>query len=171
MLDDLRLVDRVDQRLSRKVYLRFLNVRLDQLPKSVGSLAAQMRGYESVRGFITGIIGTVLIDLPFALIFVVIIYMIAGWPAFIPLTFTIICMLVGYYYHNKIDRLAGNANAASNFKMGLLVESVEGAETIKSGQGGGRIDADFTNGKPIGGRGSSKPNRYRSVDHWLTDHV
>ena len=140
-----KLVERVDQRLSRTVYLRFLNVRLDQLPKSVGSLAAQMRGYESVRGFITGITSTVLIDVPFALIFVVIIYMIAGWLAFIPLTFTIICMLVGFYYHNQIDRLAGNANAASNFKTGLLVESVEGAETIKSGQGGWRMLSRWMN--------------------------
>tara|TARA_B110000977_G_C11084676_1_gene494211 strand:- start:839 stop:2944 length:2106 start_codon:yes stop_codon:yes gene_type:complete len=140
-----RLVERVDQRLSRTVYLRFLNIRLDQLPKSVGSLAAQMRGYETVRGFITGITSTVLIDLPFALIFVAIIFMIAGWLAFIPLTFTIICMLVGYYYHNKINLLASQANAASNFKTGLLVESVEGAETIKSGQGGWRMLSRWMN--------------------------
>jgi len=140
-----KLVERVDQRLARTVYLRFLNVRLDQLPKSVGSLAAQMRGYESVRSFIKGITSTVLIDLPFALIFVAIIFMIAGWVAFIPLTFMVICMLVGFYYHNKIDRLAGSANAASNFKTGLLVESVEGAETIKSGQGGWRMLSRWMN--------------------------
>jgi hypothetical protein len=36
-------------RLSRDVYKRFLSLRMDQLPKSVGSLASQMRGYESVR--------------------------------------------------------------------------------------------------------------------------
>ncbi|MEY3881675.1 MAG: hypothetical protein RIQ94_2471, partial [Pseudomonadota bacterium] len=48
-----RLINQVDQRLARAVYLRFLAIRLDQLPQSVGGLAGQMRGYETVRSFFT----------------------------------------------------------------------------------------------------------------------
>jgi ATP-binding cassette, subfamily C, bacterial LapB len=33
-----QLVDQVDQKLAREVYSRFLAIRLDQLPRSVGSL-------------------------------------------------------------------------------------------------------------------------------------
>jgi ATP-binding cassette subfamily C protein LapB len=36
------MIDSVDQQLSRKVFMRLLSIRLDQLPSSVGSLAAQM---------------------------------------------------------------------------------------------------------------------------------
>jgi len=36
------LIDQVDQRLARNVYLRFLSVRLDQMPSSVGALASQI---------------------------------------------------------------------------------------------------------------------------------
>ncbi|MEI6762551.1 MAG: ATP-binding cassette domain-containing protein, partial [Betaproteobacteria bacterium] len=39
----------------------------------------------------------------------------------------------------RVDAFASQANAASNLKTGLLVETVEGAETIKAGQGGWRM--------------------------------
>ena len=123
-----RLIDLVDQRLARTIYLRFLSIRLDQLPQSVGGLAAQMRRNATVRGFFTSATTNLLVDAPFALVFVVIIGLIAGWLAVIPLGFFILCVLVGLYYRARVDAFAGKSNAASNQKTGLLVETVEGAE-------------------------------------------
>ena len=134
-----RLIDAVDQRLSRTIYLRFLAIRLDQLPQSVGGLAAQMRGYETVRGFFTAITTNFLVDAPFALVFLLIIGLIGGWLAVIPLLFFVLCVVVGLYYRKQVDAFAGKSNAASNQKTGLLVETIEGAESIKSGQGGWRM--------------------------------
>ena len=134
-----RLIDKVDQRLARAVYVRFLNVRLDQMPASVGGLASQMRGYETVRNVLTTITSRLLIDAPFALLFVLVIAAIAGPLAFIPLGFFVLCLTIGWYFKARIDELAGRATAAVNYKTGLLVESVEGAESIKSGQGGWRM--------------------------------
>ncbi|MHB1215672.1 MAG: ATP-binding cassette domain-containing protein [Thiobacillus sp.] len=134
-----RLIDQVDQRLARTIYLRFLSIRLDQLPQSVGALAAQMRGYETVRAFFTSITTNLLVDAPFALFFTLIIALIAGWLALIPLTFFILSIAIGLYYRRRVDSFANKAMAASNLKTGLLVETVEGAETIKSGQGGWRM--------------------------------
>ena len=134
-----QLVDHVDQRLARTVYLRFLSIRLDQLPQSVGGLAAQMRGYEAVRGFFTTAIGHLLVDAPFALLFALVIALIGGWLAVIPLVFFLVCTATGLYYRRRVDALAFRANAASNQKTGLLVETIEGAESIKSGQGGWRM--------------------------------
>jgi ATP-binding cassette subfamily C protein LapB len=134
-----RLIDQVDQRLARQVYMRFLAIRLDQLPQSVGALSAQIRGYESVRGFFTTATSSLLVDAPFALLFLVVMAMIGGWLAVIPLLFFMVCLGVGMYYRRRVDVLAAQANAASNQKTGLLVETVEGAESIKSGQGGWRM--------------------------------
>ncbi len=134
-----RLIDAVDQRLARTIYLRFLSIRLDQLPQSVGGLAAQMRGYETVRGFLTAITTNFMVDAPFALLFALIIGLIGGWLALIPLTFLLLCLVVGLFYRKRVDAFAGKSNAASNLKTGLLVETIEGAESIKSGQGGWRM--------------------------------
>lgn len=133
------LIDQVDQRLARTIYMRFLAIRLDQLPQSVGALASQMRGYETVRGFFTSITTNLMVDAPFALFFTLIIALIAGWLAVVPLAFFILSIGNGLYYHKRIESFAGKAMAASNLKTGLLVETVEGAETIKSGQGGWRM--------------------------------
>ena len=133
------LVDHVDRRLSRSVYLRFLNVRLDQLPQSVGGLAAQMRGYETVRGFLASLVSRIIVDAPFALLYIGVIAAIAGQIALIPLVFLVLSAGIGWIHHRRVDALAMSASEASHFKMGLLVESVEGAETIKSGQGGWRM--------------------------------
>ena len=133
------LIDKVDQRLARTIYLRFLAIRLDQLPQSVGALAGQMRGYETVRGFFTIVTTSLLIDAPFALIFTLLIALIAGVLAVIPLTFFILSCVIGWHYRKRLENFAGKAMSASNFKTGLLVETVEGAETIKSGQGGWRM--------------------------------
>ncbi len=134
-----RLIDQIDQRLARTIYMRFLAVRLDQVPQSVGGLASQMRGYETVRGFFTSVTTNLLVDAPFALLFALIIALIAGWLAIIPITFFVLSVTIGWYYRKRVDAFAGKANAASNLKTGLLVETVEGAETIKSGQGGWRM--------------------------------
>ena len=133
------IVDAVDQRLARTVYLRFLNIRLDQLPSSVGSLASQLRGYETVRGFLITLVSQLAVDGPFALVFILVIYLIAGPLALVPLGFFIVAILMGAWHAKKIQLLAERSQEAANRKTGLLVESVEAAEILKSGQGGWRM--------------------------------
>lgn len=134
-----RLVDQVDQRLARAVFMRFLAIRVDQLPPSVGSMAAQMRGFETVRGFLSSLATSILVDAPFVLLFVLLIASIAGWMAIIPLVFFTLALTIGLIYRRRVEKLANAANVANTLKTGLLVEAVEGAETIKSGQGGWRL--------------------------------
>ena len=133
------VVEEVDKRLSRTVFSRFLALRLDQIPRSVGSLSSQLRGYETVRSFLTSATTTLLVDAPFAILFIGLIAMIGGVIALVPLVFFLGSLSLGLYYRGEVENLATKSNAASNFKTGLLVETVEGAETIKSGQGGWRM--------------------------------
>lgn len=134
-----RLIDGVDQRLARAVYLRFLSIRLDQLPSSVGTLASQLRGYESVRGFLVGLTTHVAVDAPFACLFLAVIAVVGGPLAYIPLVFLVIALLMGAWHARQVRQLASRSQAVANRKTGLLVESVEGAEIIKSSQGGWRM--------------------------------
>jgi ATP-binding cassette subfamily C protein LapB len=134
-----RLINVVDQRLARSTFMQFLSIRLDQMPSSVGSLASQMRGYETVRGFLSSATSHIFVDAPFALLYAGIIAMIAGQLALIPLTAFAVCLIFGLSYKKRIEGLTNSVDRAVNLKTGLLVEAVEGAETIKSGQGGWRM--------------------------------
>lgn len=135
-----KLMDHVvvglDGRLSRDIFARLLQLRVDQLPASVGSLAGQIRGYEQVRGFYTASTLFTLIDLPLALFFVVVI-MVVGHPivALVPLLFGALAFWMGLAMRTRIMRQAVDGAALSNLKTGLLVEAVEGMETIKAGSG------------------------------------
>jgi ATP-binding cassette subfamily C protein LapB len=134
-----RLVDAVDQRLARVVFLRFLSVRLDQIPDSVGTLAGQLRGYESVRTFLFALTSHLLVDAPFSAVFLLVIAAIAGPLAYIPLGFFILTLASGLWHAGRIRQLSRRQHAAANQKTGLLVETVEAAEIIKSAQGGWRM--------------------------------
>ena len=136
----------MDSRLSRAIFARLLNLRLDQLPASVGSLASQVRGYEQVRGFYTASTLFTLVDLPMALLFVIVI-MFIGAPivAAVPLVFGLIALWVGLTIRAKIMQTALDGAKHSNLKTGILVETVEGIETIKSGAGGWKFLSRWIN--------------------------
>ncbi len=127
----------VDGRLSREIFTRLLSLRVDQLPASVGSLAGQVRGYEQVRNFFTSSTLFTLVDLPLALVFVVLIALI-GHPvvALVPLVTGLLALYLGLSIREKMGQQAQDGAAFSNQKTGILVETVEGVETIKAGSGG-----------------------------------
>lgn len=127
----------LDNRLSREIFDRLLQLRVDQVPNSVGSLAGQMRGYEQVRGFYTATTLFTLIDLPLAIIFTLIIAVVASpWVALVPFVFGLVSIFIGLSIRKRIMALAKESATLSNLKTGLLVEAVEGIETIKAGSGG-----------------------------------
>lgn len=130
----------VDGELSRDIFHRLMSLRIDQVPASVGSLASQIRGYEQVRAFYTASSLFALVDLPMALVFVMIVMALAT-PAvgLVLLGFALIALLVGLASQRRIARQAKEGAAYANLKTGLLVEAVEGAETIKAGAGGWRF--------------------------------
>ena len=130
----------LDAKLSREIFHRLLQLRVDQVPASVGSLASQLRGYEQVRGFYTASTLFTLIDLPLALLFIVVIMLVANpWVAAVPLVFGVVALMIGFSIRSKIMAQAKEGAALSNMKTGLLVEAVEGIETIKAGSGGWRF--------------------------------
>ncbi len=134
-----RMTDAIDQRLARAVYTRFLTLRLDQLPPSVGTTSARLRGYETVRGFLVGIATQVIVDIPLALLALAVLAAIGGPIALVPALFLVLGLIAGLVFRGRVERLAKMGTPAQHFKTGLLVESIEGAETIKSGQGGWRM--------------------------------
>ena len=140
-----RMGDHIDRHLAKVIYSRFLGVRLDQLPPSVGSLAAQLKGYETIRNFLVTIPTQLLVDLPFIFVFTAVLAFIGGNLAYIPFTFAVVSVILGIIFRRKIERLTREATEANNLKTGLLVETVEGAETIKAGQGGWRMLSRWLN--------------------------
>ncbi len=135
LLSEENVVD-MDSKLSREIYSRLLKVRLDQMPNSLGSLSAQIRGYESIRAFMSSSTLYFLVDFPFGVVFLILISLIASpWVVLPIVLFFIIGIFMGFVTKDKVEYLSKSSMMSSNLKMGQLVETIEGAETIKAGGG------------------------------------
>jgi ATP-binding cassette subfamily C protein LapB len=129
----------MDLELSHAIFARLLGIRMDQFPSSVGTLSAQLRSYEMIRRFASSATLYLVVDTPFALIFLAVIALLAGVQmAAIPVVFFVLALMIGLFYRRRIANHAQSGNAASNHKLGLLVETVESAESIKATGANGR---------------------------------
>jgi ATP-binding cassette subfamily C protein LapB len=127
----------MDERLSREVFQRLLQLRVDQMPTAVGSLAGQLRGYEQLRNFYTATTLFTLIDLPLGACFLMVIMWIATpWVAVVAAMSALVVLYLGMTMRKQTQLHAKQGATLANMKTGLLVEAVEGIETIKAGSGG-----------------------------------
>ena len=133
------MVDRaskaIDQELSGVFFGKALDIRMDARPSTVGTFASQIRHFELVRNFMTSSTLFIMADAPFALMFIGVMGMIAGPVALVPLVMVPLAVLVGLFFRKPIERLATENMAESNRKNGLLIEAVDGIESIKAAGG------------------------------------
>ncbi len=123
----------MDLDLSHAIFRRLLGIRLDQFPAAIGSLSAQLKSYETIRAFLSSATLYLLVDAPFALLFLGVIALIAGPSvAVIPAVFFVLALGVGLFHKRRIVRHAESGYVAANKKLGLLVETIEAAENIKA---------------------------------------
>ena len=123
---------RVDVRLSAYIMERVLGLRLENRPLSAGSFASNLRSFETIRDFITSATVTAFIDVPFALIFIVVIGWIS-WPLMLPILAGIVLVLIyALTVHSKMHELSETTYRAGAVRNSTLVESLVGLEAIKA---------------------------------------
>lgn len=123
---------RIDMQLSAKIMERVLGVRMESRPAAVGAFSSNLRSFESVRDFITSASVTAFIDLPFALIFVFVIALIA-WQLIIPVLLAIVAVVIyAYILQHKMHELSETTYRASALRNATLIESLTALETIKT---------------------------------------
>lgn len=122
----------IDRELSEWFFSRMLGIRMEARPASVGTLASQVKGFEMVRGVLASTSIFVLADVPFALVFLVVIALVGGWLVAVPLIALPIALVAGLMFQRTIQRQAHLNLSAGNRKAGLLVEAVDGVESLKA---------------------------------------
>jgi ATP-binding cassette subfamily C protein LapB len=123
---------RIDVQLSSTLMEKVLGMRLEHRPESVGSFAANLRGFEQVRDFIASGTVTALIDLPFALLFVAVMAWISPWLALPVVVAFAVILVVGYVLQHRLHQLSETTYKAGALRNATLVESLTAIETIKS---------------------------------------
>jgi ATP-binding cassette subfamily C protein LapB len=127
-----RTCNAIDHELSEWFFGRMLGIRMEARPASVGTLASQVKGFEMVRGVLASTSLFVLADVPFALFFILVIFLVGGWVALVPLIALPIALAAGLMFQHVIQKHTRDNLSGNNRKAGLLVEAVDGAESLKA---------------------------------------
>ena len=117
--------------LASRLYEHVLGMKLESRPKSSGTLAHQLREFETLREFISSATLSALVDLPFIFLFIFIIYLIAGPVALVPLCMVPLVLLSSYLLQKPLVSSIRKTYAEGGQKHALLIQSIQGLETIK----------------------------------------
>lgn len=128
---------RVDVLVSSRLFQHVMGIRLRERPASAGSFANNVREFETLREFFTSATLTALVDLPFSILFFATIFWLGGPLVYIPLLAIIPVVVVGIILQFPLTRLIRTNFAVAAQKHGVLVEAIDGLETIKSISGEG----------------------------------
>ncbi len=122
---------------------QIMAMRMDERPVSTGALAANVREFEALRDFFTSGTLVVLVDLPYIFLFVGVIYLIAGPVAYIPLFAVPVVIMVGLILQHPLRRVMERTHQEMTQKHAILIEAIDGLETIKSSAAESRVQGKW----------------------------
>ena len=120
---------RADLLVSGRLFDRILSLNNGQ--KS-GSLAGIIREFETLREFFTSSTLVIIVDLPFMFFFAYVIYLIAGPLGYVPLVGVPLVLIVGLVVQPLMSRATKLGMESGVTKQGILVETINGLETVKA---------------------------------------
>ena len=124
---------RADTALSSAIFEQMMARRLDAGRESVGTLANNVREFESLREFFTSATMTTLIDLPFVLLFIAVIAYVGGWQmAAVPLVAIPIVVGMGIALQVPLRDRIRRVFHATEAKHAILIETLGSIESVKA---------------------------------------
>ncbi|KFF48030.1 ABC transporter ATP-binding protein [Gammaproteobacteria bacterium MFB021] len=129
---------RLDLTLSSRLFAQATRLKLAAKPASTGAFTSQVREFESVREFFTSATAGAISDLPFVLVFVLLIAWIGGPVAWVPVAAIAGMILPGLLLQRHLARLARENLREGAVRNGVLLESLDQLETLKATRAEGR---------------------------------
>ena len=122
----------IDRDIGEAVFERLLTMRLELKKGSTGALAGMMRELEALRDFFASATLTAIVDVPFILLTLLIVWIIGGPVVIIPALMVPMVILIGWLTHPAMERLSARAMGEGLQKQSVLVEAIGGLETVKT---------------------------------------
>ncbi len=118
--------------MSSKLFEQTLGLTMSNRSGSVGVYANQLREFDSIRNFFTS--GTIasLVDIPFVIIFLAVIFFIAGQMVLVPVAIILVILIYSIFMRKPIARAIEATYEANSQKNAVLIETLTAMETIKA---------------------------------------
>ena len=118
--------------ISSMLFEHAIGLKLKDKPRSVGAFTSTIKDFDGIRSFFAASAITAFIELPFALIFILVIYFINDTIVIIPLVAMLILLLISIPTKYAIQKVIDSTHAATGRRNGILVEALANLETIKA---------------------------------------
>jgi len=155
---------RADTIMSNKIFNHLLNIKMDAKPSSTGQFVSRLQSFESVREFFTSATIATIVDLPFVIIFILVITYIAGPLAYITIATVLISIAFSWYLQRPLKTLIEKSVKEEQIKQTTLIETVAGLEIIKSVKAQNRMKTHWD--QSIG-----KTVHYADKGHFLSQSI
>ncbi|WP_286220913.1 type I secretion system permease/ATPase [Marinobacter apostichopi] len=134
---------RSDAKLSASIMERVLGLSLAHRPQSAGAFAANVQSFESIRSFVSSMTVVGLVDLPFVLLFLLVI-MLISWPLGIPVVVGAVGLIIyASIAQRRLRDLSEETMSAGSQRNATLVEGLSNLESVKSFGVESRIQATY----------------------------
>lgn len=121
----------VDVILTASIFEKVMGIKTAARPQSVGRLANNFQEFEIFRDFITSATITTLIDLPFAILFLVVITWLGGPVVLVPVLIAPIIILIALILQRPLHSIIQKTFRVASQKHATLIEALNGIDTIK----------------------------------------
>ncbi|MFC3396788.1 type I secretion system permease/ATPase [Brenneria rubrifaciens] len=155
---------RADLRVSDRVFGHALRLRNSAIPRSTGSFISQLRELEQIREMVTSTTVSAVVDLPFFLLFLLVLAIIAPSLSWIAPVAALLMILPCLLMQKKLAQLARQSTQEITLRNAVLVESVQGLEDIKLMQAEGRFQQQWNSYIRISAESGV---RSRKLTQWL----
>ncbi|RPJ16710.1 MAG: type I secretion system permease/ATPase [Desulfobacteraceae bacterium] len=122
---------RADIQMSAMLLHKVMGLKLEVRPQSIGSFSKNLQEFEGIRDFVTSFSITSLIDLPFMVLGLFVVWYIGGGIVFIFVAAIILMLLYAVLIQVPLQRAVEKTFKASSQKNSILIEGLSGLETIK----------------------------------------
>lgn len=123
---------RADLIMSNKIFDQLLNIKLSEKPASTGQFVSRVQSFQSVRDFFTSATIATLVDIPFVILFIGVIFYFAGVIGWISVATVVLVLLFSWVMQKRIKKVIEKSSKEEQLRQTTLNEAVAGLEIIKS---------------------------------------
>ena len=128
---------KTDLLMSSQLFAKVMNVDLSSVPPVAGAFARQVQNFESIREFLTSTTLTVMVEIPFAILFLAVIGVIGSTILWIPIVVILLMITLSIAIQPALRRSIQQGEKLAIQKQGDLVECISGLESLRLAGGQG----------------------------------
>jgi len=129
--------------MSAELIEKTLGMKMTARPESIGSFTNKIQQFDSIRDFITSFSITAMVDMPFVILALLVIWYLAGPIVLVHIVAICFLLLYSLLIHRPLKTAIENSYQATSKKNAILVEGINGLENLKMLGAESKVQKDY----------------------------